>query len=75
MKYQIGDRFLLGDIECVVSFVDRNDFGYLTTEYDGEDYNNRKTLIGLVFTKINPKGYDELGNKVVAVNKAKCGAV
>ena len=75
MKYQIGDKFLLDDIECKVAHISNNEQAYLVPLYDGGTYNNIPLWRGLVFAIINKKGYDTLGNKVVSLPRKDCGAV
>ncbi len=75
MLYQVGDKLILCGIEAKVALVTAKGSAYLVPETEGEDYNNQKTLIGLVFAVIDSKGKDKLGNKVVCVNNVNCGAV
>ncbi len=75
MLYNVGDRLILCGIEAKVAFINAKGSAYLVPDQDGEDYNNEKTLAGLVFAIVDKKGNDKLGNKVVCVNNAACGAV
>lgn len=75
MIYNVKDKFILAGIECKVALVDAYGRAYLTPEADGEDYNNQKTLVGVVFAVVDAKGKDKLGNKVQAVSNVECGAV
>jgi len=75
MLYQVGDKLVLCGIEAKVVLVNAKGSAYLTPEAEGEDYNNQKTLLGLVFAVVDSRGKDALGNKVVCVNNVSCGAV
>jgi hypothetical protein len=75
MRYNVGDKLLLCGIECKVHLVSPYGYAYLAPEVEGEEYNNSKTIIGLVFAIVDEKGKDKLGNKVVSVNNTECGAV
>ena len=75
MKYYVGDKFLLDGVECKVAFVNSYGQAYLAPENDGDFYGSYKTLKGLVFAVVDPKGKDKFGNKLVTVNKSNCGAV
>ena len=65
MKYAIGDRFILNEIEGFVAFIDRNNHAYLTPE---EDIPDQGVYKGLVFAVIDNKGKDCNGNKAVRWN-------
>ncbi len=75
MKYNVGDKLLLAGIECQVALVNVYGQAYLTPAHDGDDYNNQKTYIGLVFAVINERGKDKLGNKAQSIANYDCGAV
>lgn len=76
MKYNRGDKFVLKGIECKVAFVNAEGHAYLSPVYDAEEYNGQKTYIGCVFTIIDIKGKDKLGNRAYALPiNDSCGAV
>ena len=75
MKYHIGDKFLIADIEAKVAFVSSSGKAYLVPEQDGLEYETQKTLIGVVFTVLDIKGVDKLGNRAIVINNSVCGAV
>jgi hypothetical protein len=75
MKYTVGQKFMLCGIECSVALVNSKGWAYLAPETEGEEYNNGKTLIGVVFAIANEDGVDRLGNTIVCLNNVVCGAV
>lgn len=65
MKYRIGDRFVLNEIEGIVAFVDSRGYAYLTPE---EDSPGERIFKGLVFAILDKKGRDANGTRAVRWN-------
>lgn len=72
MKYNLGDRFIVNNLEGRVSFVNSKGDAYLVPVKDKLEYNGEKLLMGCVFAVLNNKGLDGKGNKAQSI---KCGAI
>lgn len=75
MKYHIGDKLILCEIECTVGFIDGDNRAYLFPDHDGDTYDKGSTYIGCAFATIDSKGRDKLGNKAMTIINQDCGAV
>lgn len=62
-KYVIGQKVKVAGIKGEIRFIDRRGYAYVVPEEEYIQYNNFITLQGLVFTTLDLKGKDILGNK------------
>jgi hypothetical protein len=62
-KYRVGQKVSVAGIKGEIRLIDRDGYAYVVPEKEYIRYNNFITLKGLVFTKLDPKGKDILGNK------------
>lgn len=71
MKYKVGDRVLLAGIEATVRLVNAKGNAYVATDTDQDTYNSKKVYAGQVFSVLDRRGKDNLGNKAKFIHQGK----
>lgn len=71
MKFHIGDKFLVQEVECEIQFINQ-DYAWL---FPIEDDSAKSVLKGVALARIDKKGRLADGTKAVPIAELPCGAV
>lgn len=76
MLYQLGDIFVLNNLEVKVSFINSQGEAYVAPVDDEDTQSHTRHLRGLVVGILDRHGRDKkTGTKALSVNTSACGAV
>ena len=73
MKYTLGDKFIVKNIECEVKYINNGKAWVFPLE--DLDFNGKRYLACACFEVLDEKGIDSTGNKALVLHNKECKSV